>query len=160
MKAYVWRYGLIASVIVVSLSLVGWTLMGSVFDYSTAEAFGYLTMLVSLSFVFFGVKAYRDHELGGTLSFGRALSVGTLIALIPSAAFFLYTVCFFFFAGDKFMEFFKEQASPEQMEQFQANLSLFMNPLFQGLIMFLTVFFIGFFIAVLSALILQRKATA
>lgn len=43
---------------------------------------GYTGMVLAFLMVFFGVRAYRDNVAGGKVSFGRALKVGALIALI------------------------------------------------------------------------------
>lgn len=43
---------------------------------------GYTGMVLGFLMVYFGVRAYRDNVAGGKVSFGRALKVGALIALI------------------------------------------------------------------------------
>ena len=43
---------------------------------------GYTGMVLAFLMVYFGVRAYRDNVAGGRVSFGRALKVGSLIALI------------------------------------------------------------------------------
>ena len=52
-----------------------------------------------------------------------------------------------------------ENVPADQVAQFEANLEnpMYSSPLFQGFIMFMTVFFIGLIIALVSSLILQRK---
>ncbi len=52
-------------------------------------AFGYSVMLVAMSFIFVGVKRYRDVEGGGVITVGRALGLGLLIALIATIAYTL-----------------------------------------------------------------------
>jgi Protein of unknown function (DUF4199) len=47
-----------------------------------AMAIGYTIMVLSFLIVFVGVKHYRDTELGGFISFGRALAAGVLMMLI------------------------------------------------------------------------------
>jgi hypothetical protein len=48
--------------------------------------FGYLVMLVAMSFVFVGVKRYRDVELGGVIRFWPALGLGVAIAFVGMIA--------------------------------------------------------------------------
>jgi Zn-dependent protease with chaperone function len=43
---------------------------------------GYTGIVLSLLFVYFGVRSYRDNKLGGKIAFGRAFGVGLLITLI------------------------------------------------------------------------------
>src|SRR4026208_571332 len=50
---------------------------------------GYASMLAAFLLVYFGIRTYRDNVAGGTVSFGRAFTVGALIALIASVC---YTV--------------------------------------------------------------------
>ena len=45
---------------------------------------GYLTMIVALTAVFLGVKAYRDKVLGGVIRFLPALGVGLGISAVAS----------------------------------------------------------------------------
>lgn len=48
---------------------------------------GYTGMVLGFLMVYFGVRAYRDNVAAGKLSFGRALKVGALIALIGSCCY-------------------------------------------------------------------------
>ena len=43
---------------------------------------GYTTIVISMLFVYFGIRSYRDNVLGGTISFGRGFQAGLLITLI------------------------------------------------------------------------------
>lgn len=43
---------------------------------------GYLIMLVALSMIFFGIKSYRDRELGGVIRFMPALMMGIGISVV------------------------------------------------------------------------------
>ena len=50
------------------------------------QTFGYSVMLVAMSFVFVGVKRYRDVEGGGVIRFWCAFGLGLLISLIAAIA--------------------------------------------------------------------------
>lgn len=160
MNKLILRFGLYSSALMIGFFSVTWAIWGTSVDYNTSELLGYASMIISLSFVYFGVKAYRDEQNGGQITFGKALGVGSLIALLPSLAFAIYTVIFFVLMGDKWTAYALENMSEAQLAQFEANRELFMNPWFQAGIMFLTVFMIGFAYALISAFILKReKAT-
>jgi hypothetical protein len=45
---------------------------------------GYTVIVLSFLMVFFGIRSYRENVGGGYIGFGRAFSVGILIALISS----------------------------------------------------------------------------
>jgi len=40
---------------------------------------GYTSIVLSFLLVFFGIRAYRDNEAGGHISFGKAFGVGICI---------------------------------------------------------------------------------
>ena len=72
MKKIIIRYGLIGSAVILVLFALQWMIWGMEMDYQMAEVLGYITMILSLSFVFLGIKAYRDQENNGQISFGQA----------------------------------------------------------------------------------------
>ncbi|MCB0628152.1 MAG: DUF4199 domain-containing protein, partial [Lewinella sp.] len=87
MKNVVLKYGLIAGLIQV---VVGFGLMALLFGDGSdkikyGELLGYTVMIVALSVIFIGVRTYRDEQLDGAISFGKALQVGVLITLVASA---------------------------------------------------------------------------
>ena len=88
MKNTVLKYGFYSAIAITALFLIGW-FIGKEFDlgYSSQEVVGYASILVSLSFVFFGIKHFRDQENDGQVSFGKALLIGLLISLFASIAF-------------------------------------------------------------------------
>src|SRR5437899_6816811 len=61
---------------------------------------GYTAIVLSLLLVFFGIRSYRENA-GGTITFGRAFSVGILITLI-SCVFYVasWEVIYFKFMPD------------------------------------------------------------
>ena len=69
-------YGLLAGLIVFSIHL---SLLDT-FDYSTNEILGYISIFICLSFVFFGIKHYRDKVNDGIVSLGKAIAIGVLIS--------------------------------------------------------------------------------
>ncbi len=75
-------YGVIAGVTVALLMRIAMVLFP---EGGTAGMIaGFTSMIVALTFVFIGVKRYRDIELGGVIRFGKALAVGFGIAAIAS----------------------------------------------------------------------------
>ena len=67
---------------------------------------GYTSIVISMLFVYFGIRSYRDNVLGGTISFGRGFQAGMLITLI-SCAFYVATWLVLYYAfmpdfGDKY----------------------------------------------------------
>ena len=142
---------------------------GPKMDYQTMEVVGYVGIVVSLIFVYFGIRQYRDKVNGGYISFGRALSTGLLIVLVPAFLFGLFDVVYSTYINPSFYDDYctktiermklsltatefeiKSKQMKAQMEMFRA------NPFLQFVVMALTVFLVGFIITVVSALILRR----
>ena len=86
MKKTVVRFGLYGAITICVLFVLGWVL-GKNLDYSSQEIIGYASMIVSLSFVYLGIKHFRDKENNGLVSFKKALIIGILISLITALAF-------------------------------------------------------------------------
>jgi len=72
-------YGLITGLVIFSLHLI---LGVNNLESSTNEILGFISIFLSLSFVFFGIKHYRDHVNNGVLSIGKALAIGVLISVL------------------------------------------------------------------------------
>lgn len=64
-------YGLITAAVLFFLALT----FGKNLSYSAQEVIGYTSMIASLSFIFFGIKHYRDKVNNGAVSFGKALVI-------------------------------------------------------------------------------------
>jgi hypothetical protein len=137
--------------------------------FGTAEVIGYTAIVMSFLFVFFGIRSYRENVGGGRITFGRALAVGALIALISSACYVVtWEILYFNFLpdfGDKYAAYAIEKAkasgaSPEavqaQLEQMKRFMELYRNPLINVAITFLEPLPIGLIIAIASAAILRR----
>ncbi|MER3376153.1 MAG: DUF4199 domain-containing protein [Allomuricauda sp.] len=168
MKKTVLRFGLYGSITICVLFLISWFVLDGL-PYSTQEVLGYVSMILALGFVFFGIKQYRDKENDGKLSFKKALLIGVLISLITALVFGILDVFYTEVLNPDFMTEYYNQ-SVETMkaslpaDEFEAKLTemesqkeLFSNPLFSFALMAMTVFVIGFIISLLSALVLQRK---
>ena len=82
MKKTVFRFGLLSGLVIILLSAGSFLLTAKTRDYDTQEIIGYLTIFISMVFVFIGIKHYRDRVNKGSLSFGEGLKVGLLIVLI------------------------------------------------------------------------------
>jgi len=82
MKKIVLTFGLISGAISSVLMTVTMFFLGIDFDHGFI--LGYTSIVASLLLIYFGMKAYRDNVAGGSVSFGRALSIGLLIGLISS----------------------------------------------------------------------------
>jgi hypothetical protein len=82
MKRTVWTFGLISGAVMAAFMVATVPFVG---DHGLKDLIvGYAGMVAAFLLVYFGVRSCRDNVLGGTISFGRAFSVGILIAAIAS----------------------------------------------------------------------------
>ena len=168
MKRTILRFGLYAILTIAALSLLIWALVDLV-DNTLGEIIGYSSMVVSLLFVYFGIKYFRDKENNGNLSFGKALLIGVLISLMAALAFGILDVIYVKYINPEFMtdyyEGMLEQSRSLPADEFEirkaeleSEKEMFSNPFAHFLIMSMMVFVIGFIISLISAMLLQRKS--
>ena len=86
MKKTVLTFGLIAGLVICVL-MGGSLLVADKIGSGHSMLLGYTMMVASFLLVYFGIRSYRDNNLGGQISFGRAFTCGLLITLIT-------TVCY------------------------------------------------------------------
>ena len=53
-------------------------------DFESNDVLGYAAMVVMFSLIFFGVRNYRNKQLGGEITFGKAFKTGVLIAIFAA----------------------------------------------------------------------------
>ncbi len=170
MKKTALQYGLLAGA-AFALSF-GITAAVDAFAQSSMQALewlGYLVMFTALSLIFFGVKRYRDRELGGIIGFGKAFATGLGIALVASI---IYVVAWEFTLMATDYAFIEEYTasiiqskteaglSGEELLALQAEMDQmreqYGNPVFRSGMTFLEIFPVGLLIALISAALLRR----
>jgi len=167
MKKTILRFGLYGVITICLLSLLIWALV-DVVDNTVGEVIGYSSMVVSLLFVYFGIKHFRDKENHGVVTFAKALLIGILISLMVSLAFGILDLIYVKVINPDFMtEYYdgmleEAQSLPKtefeiRKAELQSEKEMFLNPFIHFFIMSMMVFVIGFIISLLSALVLQRK---
>lgn len=143
-------YGLITGFLIFTIHLV---IGVNNFNYSTNEILGYISIFLSLSFIFFGIKHYRDHINDGIISLGKAILIGVLISILVglgiAVADFIYTK----FINPSFFSDYEKTL----IDQGKADEIFEMTSTTAALFMLALVTIIGFIISLISALILQRK---
>ena len=168
MKKTVLKFGFYGAITICLLFLVSWFLLDGL-SYYLQEVIGYAGMILSLSFVYFGIRHYRNHENDGKVSFKKALTIGVLISLITALAFGILDVIYVEFINPSFMDDYYANALGEMQktlpkEEFETKLAemkaekeMFASPVVTFMVMGITVFIIGFIMSLISALILQSK---
>ena len=132
--------------------------------------FGYASMVISLIFVYFGIKHYRDNINDGKVSLGKALAIGLLISLFSAVGFAIVDYIYTSSINPNFAVEYKEYTMTQlsesnlsaeefktKVEELEASMGMMGSSSFMAFIMFATVMIIGFIISLISGLILQRK---
>ena len=173
MKRNVWIYGLILGAILAINMVLMVNLMYRNPDFKGNEILGYAAMVVVFSLTFFGIRNYRNKQLDGVISFGKAFKMGALIALVGSTIYVAVWLFYYYLFVPDFIDVYSSHVldtasnegatatelstKSEQMEQFK---KMYNNPLFVILITYSEVLPVGLIVALISALILKRKNTA
>ena len=166
MKQTILRYGLLSG----ALAAVLMTLTALKPDFENGQYIGYAGILLSMLFVYFGVRSYREQVSGGTLSFGKGFQVGLLIAIVSCVCY----VIAWMIVSDVLMPDFMEKyiqhtltkmqqsgASALEIEKYTTDMAefkaMYKNPLVKFGLTFLEPFPVGFLVALISALVLRKN---
>ena len=171
MKRYIFIFGLVLGTILCVNMVYMVNLCYTNPDFSGNELMGYAAMVLIFSLIFFGVRNYRNKELGGHISFGQAFKTGAFIALIGSTMYvFVWLFYYYLFVPDYLDIYIKHvlkevaqtdtaalAAKTKEMEEFK---EMYKSPLYVTLITYTEVLPVGLIVALVSALILKRKNKA
>lgn len=175
MKTNTIKYGLIAGIIVSSIMLFTMHYIshceGSI-DFDSSLFIGYASMLVAFSFVFVGIRNYRDKYNGGVITFGKAFKLGITIVFIASTIYVAaWLVDYFFFIPD-----FAEKYAAHTLDKLKASGAsqieidnqskemadmgkMLNNPFLNAMMTYLEILPVGLIVTLISSLILKRKSS-
>lgn len=139
-------------------------------DFQSNDVLGFIFLFGVFSLVFFGIRNYRNKELDGFISFGKAFKTGALIVLLASTIYVVFWLFYYYLYVPDFLERYIDHvlreaertgaseaeidATSEQMAQFK---TMYQGPVMVGLITYTEVLPIGLVVAFLSSLILKKK---
>src|ERR1700752_2227318 len=84
---------------------------------TTSMIIGFSAMALAFSFIFVGIKNFRDKQNGGTITFGKGFLLGFMISLIASTLYVItWGVEFHFFMPD-----FIDKYSAMQVKELQGS---------------------------------------
>lgn len=136
-------------------------------DFMSSEVVGYTFILLSLVFVFLGMKQYREDK-GGTISYWKAVYTGLLIAIFPAIAFGLYNILYMEVIDPDFMTKYSEHIISQRSEgktaaeiveikkAVMAESEMFDNLPIMFIVMFLSVFVLGLIVSLVSAFFVKK----
>jgi hypothetical protein len=172
MKKIVVTFGLISGAVSSLMMLLTLPFMDRI-GFDRGEVIGYTTIVLSFLLVFFGVRSYRDDVAGGSVTFGRAFTVGLLITLVSCACYVItWEIIYFRLApdfADKYSAYLIEkarasgasqQALDETARQMRTFKEMYDRPLVNVALTFVEPFSIGLVVTLISAAVLRRGGRA
>ncbi len=169
MKKTVLTFGLIAGLII-SVLMNASLLLAKRIGSGHSMALGYTIMVASFLLVYFGIRSYRDNNLGGQISFGRAFTCGILITLITTVFYVVSWEIIFFNFMPHFMDGYfaaqihKIQASgldsatiATRVAAIQHSQQMYQNPFVNAAYTFIEPLPVGLIMTLISAAVLRRK---
>ncbi len=170
MTNIIFLFGTLAGLIIIAVTLAMIAASGGQMEMSEhSHLVGYSIMIVALTMIFFGVKRYRDRELGGVIRFLPALFMGLAISVVAGAIYVAGWEVYMAATGGTFMDAYithvvdgaraKGMAQAE-LDKMTAEMNAFKvqyaNPLFRMAITFVEIFPVGAIIALISAALLSN----
>ena len=169
MNRIVWTFGLIAGAVMAVMMFVNMQLLDRI-GFDKGVVVGYTTMVIAFLMIFFGIRSYRDNVGGGSISFGRALSIGVLITVVAGLCYVAaWELVFYKFSPDfpdKYAAYEVEKvrksgapqtavdAKAQEMAEFK---EMYKNPLINSAWTFLEPLPVGLIMTLISALLLRRR---
>lgn len=169
MKKIVLTFGLISGAILSAMLILALPFQDAI-GFENGMILGYTSMVLAFLLIYFGVRSYRDNLAGGTVRFGRAFVVGSLIALVASLCYVVTWEVIYFNVGDEFTAKYqahmieKARAKGESDEAIAAKRAemekfaeMYNNLAFNAAITFLEPLPVGLLFTLVSAAILSRR---
>jgi hypothetical protein len=170
MKRNIWIFGSIAGLIVAAFMVVSSALCYHSGTFEGSMLLGYAGMLLAFSFVFVGIKNYRDQYNNGTVTFAQGLKIGGLITLIAATVYVVVWLFDFYLFIPDFMEKYIAhtitQAKADGATQAELNEQIadmawyrekYKNPVWVMLLTYCEILPVGIVVILISALILKRN---
>src|SRR5271163_71051 len=170
MKKTVLTFGLISGVMI-SVLMGGSLLIANKIGPSHSMVLGYTIMVASFLLIYFGIRSYRDNNLAGQISFGRAFACGILITLITCVCYVaMWEVLYFNFMPHFMDSYFAAEIHKVQsaglgpattaarVAAIQHSQQLYQNPFVNMAYTLMEPLPVGLLITLLSAVLLRRKA--
>jgi MFS family permease len=175
MKRSILVFGLISGAIISTFMATMMAIMGCSNEEMGGGAgsmiIGFTAMAVAFSFIFVGIKNFRDKQNGGVITFGKAFLLGFMISLVASTLYVLtWAVEFHYFFPDFMDKYAAMQVKQlhesglsgarldEALKEIEtASYNYKNNGFFFAMYTYMEILPVGIIITLISALILKRK---
>lgn len=170
MKKNVMVFGLIAGLIVSTLMVLSMARCYNDPNLEHSMLIGYASMVLAFSFIFVGIKNYRDKYNNGLITFGKAFKIGALISLVASTIYVIVWLIDYYVFMPDFMDKYVAQALREakadgasaaelaaKAKELASSQEMYKNPIMVVLFTYMEILPVGILISLVAALILKRK---
>jgi hypothetical protein len=169
MKQIAWKYGLISGA-VAAIMLLGAGLFGRNIGFDKAMLVGYTGIVLSFGVIYLAMASWRDKYGNGYISFGKAMKIGLLVALISSICYVIAWLVVYYTMMPDFMDKYiafeldklRQSGASDAMIAAQTQKmhqmgELYKNPLINAAFTFMEPFPIGVVISLLSAVLVRLR---
>lgn len=170
--------------IVLTYGIISGVILGTLLGFTTrfhdqigfgwqGMALGYTIMVLAMLLIYYGIRSYRDTVGGGTVSFGKACSVGGLIFLLSTSGYIASWMIISARSGEDYMQKYSAHVVAEERakgtppaeiaakEQEMAEFAeMYKNPLIKIAFTFLEPLPVGLIMTLGSAWYLSRRRSA
>lgn len=135
-------------------------------DQMFNQKLGYLSILLMVVLLFFGIKAYRDQYKGGFIKYGQAVGAGVIISLYASIISAIFTLLLYKLIDTDLVNklyAFSEQrmidrGTPEEQIDMAMNFTkIFLNPYIMAVMAIVNGVFVGLIISLIEAIFLKKE---
>ena len=139
-------------------------------EFESNDVLGYSAMIIVFSFIFFGIKNFRDKQNNGVITFGQAFKMGFLMSLLASTIYVVVWLVHYNVFVPEFIDKYTHHvlymgklkgltetelaSKANEMAEFK---EMYKNPLFVILLTYAEVLPLSTIVALISAVILRRK---
>jgi len=130
------------------------------------QSLGYLSILIMIVILFFGIKAYRDQYKGGYMKYGQAVGAGVIISLYASILSAIFTIVLYKLIDpdliNKLYAFTEQRildrGTPEEQLEIAMQFSkVFLNPYIMAGMAIVNGLFVGLIISLIEAIFLKKE---
>ncbi len=156
------NYGGLLGLILVVFSMILWML-----NLSLNKSLGYLSYIIIIAGLFIFLKLFRDQEMGGYISYGKALGAGLLIIVFSGLVTAAYSYILFKFIDPGLVEkmalmaeeqLYERGMTDDQIEVAVNAQKMFMKP---GILAIFGLFghvFFGFLLTLIVSIFVKKDA--
>ncbi len=137
----------------------------------TGKWIGNVFMITAFSFIYLGIKNFRDKHSGGIINFNRAFRIGLLITLLASVCYSVTWLVYYNFIDSSYIDnstetFIKQLQSGDipaveienDIKAYRENMDNYKKPGVMAFYTFMEMFPVGLVISILCGFLMRRKA--